>query len=117
VLDPLETPEIAFPPEPPTLAENQFLLSQIAPGKAGLVQVNGIKVAVFNVNGSYYATQDSCTHAGGPLNEGDLEDQNVICPWHGSCFNVASGDVVCGPAKEPLRTFQVSIEGDTGSVT
>ena len=114
--DALETQKAGYPPESKGLSENQFNINQIAPGKAGLVLVNGIKVAVFNVNGSYYATQDSCTHAGAPLNEGDLEDQNIICPWHASCFNVASGEVIRGPAKDPLRTFKVSIEGDTGSV-
>jgi nitrite reductase/ring-hydroxylating ferredoxin subunit len=116
VADLHEAQEIASPPNSQVLAENQFHVSQIAPGKTGLVQVNGIKVAVFNVNGIFYATQDSCTHAGAPLNEGDLEEQNIICPWHASCFNISNGEVTCGPATVPLQTFSVSLEGDIGSV-
>ena len=115
-LDISQTQEISHPPAPPALAKNQFHLHEIPVGKTGVVHVEGTKVAVYNVEGTYYATQDSCTHAGEPLSEGEIEDQNIICPWHASCFNIASGEVRCGPAKEPLRTFQVSIEGDTGSV-
>ncbi len=73
-------------------------------------------VAVFNVDGSYYATQDDCTHAGGPLNEGELDGHQIICPWHGSCFDVRDGSVCGGPAKKPLKMYRVIVEGDIARV-
>jgi nitrite reductase/ring-hydroxylating ferredoxin subunit len=73
-------------------------------------------VAVYNVDGAFYATQNDCTHAEGPLSEGELEGCIVTCPWHGSQFNVMDGSVQEGPADEPLRTYRVEIEGETGRV-
>ncbi len=67
---------------------------------------------MYNVDGKYYATQDECTHKGGPLSEGDLEGKQIVCPWHASCFDVTNGEVTCGPAKTPLRTYRVRADGD-----
>lgn len=99
------------------LAENAFRVSDLKPGKSTLVVVDGEDVAVFNVNGVFYATQNACTHADGPLNEGDLEGCKVTCPWHASVFNVCDGSVLMGPADEPLTTYKVTIEGEIGQVT
>jgi len=73
-------------------------------------------VAVYNIDGTHYATQDECTHADGPLSEGDLDGCAVICPWHASAFDVRDGSVLIGPATEPLRTYRVVIEGEIGRV-
>lgn len=100
----------------PALKKNEFLAASVPPGQAGLVQVDGADVAIYNVGGTYYATQSACTHAGGPLNEGDLNGSEITCPWHGSCFDVTSGEVRRGPAKEPLRTYRVTMEGGIGRV-
>jgi nitrite reductase/ring-hydroxylating ferredoxin subunit len=73
-------------------------------------------VAVFNVDGVLCATQALCPHKLGPLNEGTLEGSTVTCPWHGSQFDVRTGAVVHGPAKDPLKTYRVVIEGDTARI-
>jgi nitrite reductase/ring-hydroxylating ferredoxin subunit len=98
------------------LKENEFRAGEIAPGQAKRVALDGEDVAVYNVDGTFYATQDACTHAGGPLSEGSLEGDVITCPWHGSCFNVISGQVVCGPAREPVKTYRVAVEGQIGRV-
>lgn len=106
----------ANPETPAAAASNQFRLADTPPGHIRLVQVAGQRVAVYNLGGQYYATADECTHAGGPLSEGKLKDKDVICPWHGSCFDVTNGAVTCGPADEPLKTYAVIIEGEIGKV-
>ena len=98
------------------LQRNEFSPAKLEPGQATLVHVGGEAVAVFNVAGQFYATQDTCTHAGGPLSQGDLESKTVTCPWHGSCFDVTDGGVLCGPARKPLKTYRVSVDGEVGRV-
>ena len=73
-------------------------------------------VAVFNVDGVFCATQAKCTHKQGPLNEGTLEGSTVTCPWHGTQFDARTGAVLRGPAKDPLKTYRVSIEGDVARI-
>ena len=98
------------------LTENEFHTSEVKPSKAKLLFLEGEPVAVFNVDGVFYATQETCTHAGGPLSEGELEDNVIICPWHGSCFDVTNGEVMCGPAEEPVKTYRVILDGEIGRV-
>jgi nitrite reductase/ring-hydroxylating ferredoxin subunit len=100
----------------PDLQENEFLASEIEPGQAGLVHLNGKRVAVYNLEGEFYATQDECTHVDGPLSDGELEGAQIICPWHASCFDVRDGAVKCGPAEEPLRTYRVIVSGGVGRI-
>jgi nitrite reductase/ring-hydroxylating ferredoxin subunit len=92
--------------------DNEFRLSDVPPGSALLVG----KVAVFNVGGRLFATQNACTHRQGPLNRGALEGSSVTCPWHGSQFDVSTGAVLRGPATEPLKTYKVLVEGDVGRI-
>ena len=98
------------------MKENEFKLSQIKPGQIKQVRLDGQDVAVYNVDGTFYATQDECTHAGGPLSEGELDGKVVTCPWHFSCFDVTTGAVVCKPATQPLQTLKVIVEGEIGRV-
>ncbi len=72
---------------------------------------------MFNVAGAYHAVQNECTHAGGPLCEGSLNGVVVTCPIHRAQFNVTDGAVVKGPAKKPLQTFTVKVDGGIGSVS
>ena len=95
-----------------SLRENEVRVEELKPGQTKRVQVEGEAVAVYNVGGVFYATQDACTHMGGPLSEGDLDEQMIVCPWHASCFDVTNGEVLCGPANQPLRTYQVVVTGD-----
>src|SRR5438270_1731105 len=91
-------------------------VSEVPPGTCKIAQVGGEDVAIFNVDGQFYATQSDCTHRGGPLCEGSLAGEVVTCPWHGSRFNVRTGEVVQGPAEEPLATYPVQVQGDSLSV-
>ncbi len=100
----------------PKLAANEFYLADLKPGQIGLVSVADEDVAVYNVDGTFYATQDLCPHADGPLSEGSLDGAMVICPWHASCFDVTTGAVLKGPAKEALQVYRVVIDGDVGRV-
>lgn len=103
-------------PTRPALKENEFFVAEVKPGQIKLVHLGGQEVAVYNVDGAFYATQGECTHAGGPLSEGELEGKIVTCPWHYSCFDVTNGAVVCKPATKPLQTMKVTISGETGRV-
>ena len=100
----------------PKLEENSFLVSELKPGQVRQLSLDRVNIAVYNVDGEFYATQDECTHAGGPLSEGELSGKTITCPWHFSCFDVTNGAVTCRPATEPLRTYSVQIEGDIGRV-
>ena len=94
------------------MADNEFRISEVPPGSALLVG----DVAVFNVDGSFCATQGKCTHRQGPLSEGKLDGSTVTCPWHGAQFNVCTGAVLRGPAKDPLKTYRVVVESEIGRV-
>jgi nitrite reductase/ring-hydroxylating ferredoxin subunit/hemoglobin-like flavoprotein len=91
----------------PQSQPNEFRASDLAPGQARLVHVDGQEVAVFNVAGRFYATNNECSHAGGPLSEGELDGQVVECPVHGSRFDVTTGEVIEGPARAPIATYKV----------
>src|SRR5215831_4226704 len=72
--------------------------NEVTPGQAKMVEVEGKKIALFNVDGSLYAIDDTCTHRGGPLSEGVLEGKQVTCPWHGATYDVTTGGVLGPPA-------------------
>jgi len=95
-----------------TLKENEFRTSQVPPGAVLLVG----NLAVFNVNGALCATQLTCPHRQGPLNEGTLDGSTVTCAWHGSQFDVRTGAVLRGPATDPLVTYRVTVDGDIARI-
>jgi nitrite reductase/ring-hydroxylating ferredoxin subunit len=76
----------------------------------GPVDVNGEKSCLSNANGKYYAISNVCTHMGGPLTEGKLEEYIVQCPWHGSRFDIRSGEVVRLPAMRPESIYEIKVE-------
>ncbi len=84
--------------------------SEIVQGKMKMVQVQGRQVCVANVGGRYYAIGNVCTHVGGPLAQGFLTDHIVTCPWHGSQFDVRTGEVRRGPAARPEPVYEVKVE-------
>jgi nitrite reductase/ring-hydroxylating ferredoxin subunit len=100
----------------PALPPHAFRPADLRPGHITLVHVAGEPVAVYNVDGQFYATHDRCSHVGGPLSEGRLEGSQVICPWHNSCFDVTNGQATCGPATQAVKTYRVTIAGDVGQV-
>ena len=85
--------------------------SEIAPGQVRRVEVNGKEIALFNLEGSFYAIDDTCSHIGGSLSEGEIEGEQVICPWHGAIFNIKSGEVLGPPALEGIASYNVRLEG------
>jgi nitrite reductase/ring-hydroxylating ferredoxin subunit len=100
------------PAKSEVLKDNQFRVDAVPAGSGLLVG----DAAVFNVAGSFCATQAKCTQRGGPLNEGALGGSTVTCPWHGSQFKVSTGAVLRGPATEPVKTYRVIVEGEIGHV-
>jgi nitrite reductase/ring-hydroxylating ferredoxin subunit len=86
-------------------------VTELAPGQMKVVEWGEDQVLLVNLDGSIYAYDNICTHAGAPLNEGSLEGELVECPLHGSVFNVTNGEVVGPPAEDELRVFQVRVEG------
>jgi len=85
---------------------------QVSPGAAMVVSVQGKEIALFNREGTFYAIGNTCTHAEGPLAEGEVEGDEVTCPWHGACFNIKTGEVVGPPASENVPCFKVAVEGN-----
>ena len=94
------------------LEENEFRIGEVPPGSVLLIG----DCAVFNIEGGFCATQAMCTHKQGPLSEGSLDGTTVTCPLHGAQFNVWTGAVLRGPAKDPLKTYRVTVDGDIGRI-
>ncbi len=67
-------------------------ISELPKGSGRSLQIDGQRVALFNVGGKYYALADACLHRGGPLGDGHLEGANVTCPWHAWDFDVKTGE-------------------------
>ena len=87
--------------------------SDIATGQMRVFEVVGIKVNVANVGGQLHAFDDTCTHRECSLAQGHLDGTTVTCPCHGSQFDVTTGEVLRGPALEPVRSRLVRIEGES----
>lgn len=81
-------------------------------GEMAVFEVAGERVGVANVDGSFHAFSDICTHQQCSLASGELEGKTVTCPCHGSQFDVTSGAVLNPPATEPVPVFSVQVEGD-----
>ena len=86
--------------------------SELPPGEMKAVEVNGEPIALYNVEGAFYATCDTCSHEEASLADGWLDDDVVTCPSHGAEFNVRTGEVLSLPATEPVATYPVRVEGD-----
>jgi len=86
--------------------------SAIPNGAGAYFDVDGAPIAIFHVDGQYYATTDICTHEEASLSEGELEGEIVECPLHGARFNVRTGDVKALPAVVKLQTYPVRVVGD-----
>ncbi|MEX2159509.1 MAG: non-heme iron oxygenase ferredoxin subunit [Dehalococcoidia bacterium] len=86
--------------------------SDVEPGTAKAFEVDGRSVAVCNVDGTYYAIDDVCTHDGGPLDQGLLDGTQIECPRHGARFDVTTGRALTLPAVMPVNAYPVRVEGD-----
>lgn len=81
-------------------------------GTISVHEVGGVRIALCNVDGTFYAIDDVCTHDGGALDQGELEGNLVECPRHGARFDVTTGRPVVLPAVRPVKTYPVVVEGD-----
>jgi len=88
-------------------------ISDIVPGKMIKSSIDGRDVLVANIDGEYYATDDTCTHSGSSLSEGKLDGCTITCGWHGAQFDCKTGKLVKFPAKiRDLISYNVIIESD-----
>jgi nitrite reductase/ring-hydroxylating ferredoxin subunit len=85
--------------------------SEVEPGQARVVDVNGKQIALFNVDGQFFAIDNTCTHRGGPLAEGEVSGHDVTCPWHGAKFDVRTGEVGRPPAAAAVARYGVRVTG------
>lgn len=84
----------------------------LAPGEVARFDVAGEPVALYNLDGVFYATNDICTHATASLAEGDVEDDCIVCPVHFGEFHIPTGKAVAFPCERDLRTYYVEVNGD-----
>ena len=87
-------------------------VSDVAAGKGRAFAVGDKRVAVFNVDGGFYAIDDTCPHAGASLAEGELEDGKICCPWHYAEFELATGNHTSAPATCGVTAYKVVVEGE-----
>ncbi|MBI2651208.1 Rieske 2Fe-2S domain-containing protein [Candidatus Woesearchaeota archaeon] len=86
-------------------------VNELKEGECKIVEINKKSVALFNINGIFYAIDNTCPHAHGPLGEGQLDGNTVTCPWHGWKFNVTTGISPVNPNVKVQR-YDVKVEGD-----
>ncbi|MGQ0802377.1 MAG: Rieske (2Fe-2S) protein [Actinomycetota bacterium] len=96
-------------------------VEEVPPGTATVVQVGGTELALVNVDGTFFAIDNECTHRGGFLGEGEINtdwsEWAIECPLHGSVFDVRTGEVLNPPALTPVRTYPVEVEGGVVKVS
>ena len=85
-------------------------------GGALRVEVDDLILAVFNVDGVFYVTDDTCTHGPGSLSEGYLDGHNIECDFHNGVFDLRTGEVVAPPCMIPVKTYEVVLEGSDVSI-
>jgi len=86
--------------------------SDVSEVKAIKIEKNGLTLAVFNLNGEYYVTDDVCTHGPGSLSEGEINGDEVECDFHNGAFNIKTGEPTAPPCMIPLKTYKTHIESD-----
>ena len=84
--------------------------AEVVPGNALRVETAGLALAVFNVDGEFFVTDDACTHGPGSLSEGYIEDDIVECNFHNGQFNIKTGEVVSPPCMVPVKTYRTFVE-------
>ena len=97
------------PPCPPEV--ELCKADQVAAGTALRVEAGGLTVAVFNIDGQFYVTDDACTHGPGSLSEGFIDGDVVECNFHNGQFDIKTGEIVSPPCMIPVKTYPASVEG------
>lgn len=85
-------------------------VDEIPSGGYKVVDIDDVLIAVFNLDGQFYAMQDMCTHDGGVLTGGEIVGEEIECPRHGARFNIKTGEVTAPPAYESVCSFPVRVE-------
>ncbi len=97
------------------MSENDYVkvasTSDLAPGEMTMIELGGALICLANVDGTFYAISDDCSHVGGALSEGELEGYIVTCPMHAGQFDVRTGKVIRRPPREDVPTYAVKVEG------
>ena len=86
--------------------------SAIEPGSPRIVETDDVRIAVFNIDGNFFAIEDLCSHDYATLADGDLNGDEIICPLHGAAFCVRTGEALTAPAYEDIATFPTKVEDD-----
>lgn len=86
-------------------------VAELPPGQGKVVEIQGKKIALFQMNGAIHAIDDTCTHRGGPLSEGQVADNVVTCPWHGAQFDILTGQALRPPARTAVARYNVRVTG------
>ena len=88
-------------------------VGELSDGDMKAVEVGDRTIVVLSVAGDLFAIDDECTHEGCSLSDGDLDGDELSCLCHGSVFNVRTGEVLQGPAEEPVPTYPLHVDGET----
>ena len=94
----------------PTTRIHVCHIDDVAAGRALKFEHGELILAIFNIDGEFYATDNACTHGPGELSEGELYDDVIECNFHGGRFNVRTGEVVGPPCMVPVKTYPVTVE-------
>lgn len=84
--------------------------NRLAEGGILLIEIDGSPIAIFNIAGKLFALDDQCTHDGGPISEGQVDGETIICPRHGARFDILTGKAQSLPAVTDLKTYPIKIE-------
>ncbi len=85
--------------------------NELDPGQGRRVEAKGKQIALFNIDGKFFAVDNTCTHRGGPLAEGAVSGHAVACPHHGATFDVRTGEVLGPPAQRAVACYGVRVTG------
>lgn len=85
-------------------------VEDVLPGQSRIVKINDRPIALFNIEGKFYAIHNSCPHEGGPLNEGRLKGYVIACPWHDLAFDIRNGQGTDGGGY-CVGSYEVRVEG------
>ena len=110
---PATLPPIPPQENPPAMSTRVELCKadQVAAGTALRIETAGLTVAVFNVDGQFYVTDDACTHGPGSLSEGFIDGDVVECNFHNGKFDIKTGEIVSPPCMIPVKTYPTVVEG------
>jgi nitrite reductase/ring-hydroxylating ferredoxin subunit len=87
-------------------------VSAVAPGEMAGIEIGGARIVLANVEGTFYALENQCSHADYPLSEGELEGTTVECIFHGAKFDVCTGRALQLPAIRPVKSYDVEVRDD-----